>query len=155
MEWLGSSHIKMSKGEAMEDVKQVQYIEVGIGEQRYALKILDIQEIIKMQDITEIPSSNPYIKGVISLREKIVPIISLRNRLGLLEETYTKKTRILVVNHVDKMLGIVVDQVNQVTTFSDVQPPPEQLSNGSYITGIGHTETGLVCVLKLDQIFYK
>ncbi|WP_311764997.1 chemotaxis protein CheW [Paenibacillus agricola] len=55
------------------------------------------------------------------------------------------------------MVGIVVDRLNQVTTFSDVQPPPEQIGSvhGSYFTGIGSTENGLVSVLKLDQVLYE
>ncbi|WP_027415010.1 chemotaxis protein CheW [Aneurinibacillus terranovensis] len=141
----------------MEATQQDQYIEVGIGKERYALRIYDIHEIIKMQDITEIPNSKPYVKGVINLRGKIVPIISLRNRFGLAEESYTKSTRIVVVNHSDEMVGIVVDRVNQVTTFSDIQPPPERIGSvrGSYFTGIGRTETGLVSVLKLDQVLHE
>lgn len=141
----------------MEAAQQNQYIEVGIGKERYALRIYDIHEIIKMQDITEIPNSKSYVKGVINLRGKIVPIISLRNRFSLAEESYTKSTRIVVVNHVDEMVGIVVDRVNQVTTFTDIQPPPERIGSvqGSYFTGIGSTETGLVSVLKLDQVLYE
>jgi purine-binding chemotaxis protein CheW len=136
--------------------QQDQYIEVGIGKERYALKIDDIHEIIKMQDITEIPGSRPYVKGVINLRGKIVPIISLRSQFSLAEASYTKSTRIVVVNHADEMVGIVVDQVNQVTTFSDIQPPPEKIGSvyGSYFTGIGRTENGLVSILKLEQVLH-
>lgn len=138
----------------METTQRNQYIEVGIGKERYALGIQDIHEIIKMQDITEIPNSKSYLKGVINLRGKIVSIISLRNRFGLPEQSYTKSTRIVVVNHADDMVGIVVDQVNQVTTFADIQSPPERIGSvqGSYFTGIGSTDAGLVSVLKLDQV---
>jgi len=138
----------------METTQRNQYIEVRIGKERYALGIQDIHEIIKMQDVTEIPNSKPYLKGVINLRGKIVSIISLRNRFGLSEQSYTKSTRIVVVNYADDMVGIVVDQVNQVTTFADIQPPPERIGSvqGSYFTGIGSTDTGLVSVLKLDNV---
>ncbi|WP_311764998.1 chemotaxis protein CheW [Paenibacillus agricola] len=78
------------------EAKQDQYIEVGIGKEKYALRIDNIHEIIKMLDITEIPNSKSYVKGVINLRGKIVPIISLRNRFGLVEESNTKSTRIVV-----------------------------------------------------------
>jgi len=74
----------------METTQRNQYIEVRIGKERYALGIQDIHEIIKMQDVTEIPNSKPYLKGVINLRGKIVSIISLRNRFGLSEQSYTK-----------------------------------------------------------------
>lgn len=140
----------------MEATEQNQFIEVGIGKERNALRINEIHEIIKMQDITEIPNCKPYVKGVINLRGKIVPVISLRNRFGLPEETYTKSTRIVVVNHADEMVGIVVDRVIQVTTYADIQPPPERVNNvdSSYFTGVGLTENGLVSILKLDQILH-
>jgi purine-binding chemotaxis protein CheW len=138
----------------METAKQDQYIEIGIGKERYALNIYDIHEIIKIQNITELPNSKPYVKGVINLRGKIVPIISLRNRFGIEEAPFTKTTRIIVVNHAAEMVGMVVDKVNQVTTFSDIQPPPASVSNlnGSFFKGIGRTEEGLVSVLELHKI---
>ncbi|MBP1155714.1 MULTISPECIES: chemotaxis protein CheW [unclassified Paenibacillus] len=138
----------------MEKNRDEQYIEVGIGKERYALRIYEIHEIIKMQDITEIPNSLSYLNGVINLRGSIVPIIGLRNRFGLPEKAPTKTTRIVVVNYAEEMVGIVVDQVNQVTSFADIQPPPERIGsvNGSFFAGIGCTDTGLVSILKLEEI---
>jgi purine-binding chemotaxis protein CheW len=134
-----------------------QYVEVGIANEKYALKISDIYEIIKMLDITEMPHVKPYVKGVINLRGKIVPIISLRQQFGQPEEAYTKSTRIVVVNHAEEIIGIVVDQVHKVTTFPDIQPPPEHVGgvDGSYFTGIGLTNDGLVGLLKLDRVLFE
>lgn len=138
----------------MQASEHEQYIEIGIGKEKYALKIHDIHEIIKMQAITEIPNSRSYMKGVINLRGKIVPIISLRYLFGLPEETYTKSTRIVVVNHIEDTVGIIVDEVNKVTTLAEIQPPPERVGgvSGTYFVGIGFTESGLVGVLRLDQV---
>lgn len=138
----------------MDNEPEEQYIEVGIGKERYAFRIHEIHEIIKMQHITEIPNSLSYLNGVINLRGHIVPIISLRKRFGSPEEAHTKATRIVVVNHADEMVGIVVDQVNQVTTFADIQPPPDRIGSvkGSFFEGIGCTETGLVSILRLEEI---
>jgi purine-binding chemotaxis protein CheW len=134
-----------------------QYIEVGIDKEKYALGIHDIHEIIKIQPITEIPSSRSCIKGVISLRGKIVTIISLRNRFGLMEETYTKLTRIVVVNFKKDRVGIIVDRVNQVISFSSIQGPPDSMGElqSACFTGIGHTEEGLVFILKLDNVLQE
>lgn len=141
----------------METTRQDKYVEVGIEQERYALGITDIHEIIRMQHITEIPMSRSYVKGVINLRGKIVPIISLRNRFGLPEEASTRSTRIVVVHQADEMVGIVVDRVIQVMTFADVQPLPEQAGSeqGSFFAGVGRTENGLVSVLKLDRLIYE
>lgn len=138
----------------MQATEHEQYIEIGIGNEKYALKIQDIHEIIKMQSITEIPNCRPYMKGVINLRGKIVPVISLRHLFGIPEVTYTKSIRIVVVNHSEDMVGIIVDQVNKVTTFSEIQPPPDRVGgvNGAYFAGIGLTGLGLVGILKLDQV---
>jgi purine-binding chemotaxis protein CheW len=133
---------------------QTQYIEVGISNQWYAIKIYDIHEIIKMQAITEIPNSGAHVKGVINLRGKIVPIISLRARFGLEEEPYTKSTRIIVVNYQEEVVGIVVDRVNRVAMFDDIQPPSERIGRegGGFFSGIGQTDRGLVSLLELDHL---
>ncbi|MFD0681806.1 MULTISPECIES: chemotaxis protein CheW [unclassified Paenibacillus] len=141
----------------MEPTKQVQYIEIGIGKERYALRIDDIHEIIKMQDITVIPHANPYIKGVINLRGKVIAVISLRNRLGCIEEAYSKLTRIVVVNYKESMVGLIVDRVHHVTSFSAIQPPPKTIGElqDSCFTGVGRTEGGLVFILKLGHVLQE
>lgn len=141
----------------MDAAKQEQYIEVGIGTEKYAIQIHDIHEIIKWQDITEIPNSKPYVKGVINLRGKIVPVISLRNRFGFIEEPYTKSSRIIVTYHGDEMVGMIVDRVNQVTTISDIQPPLDRIGDteNSSFTGFAQTANGIVSILKLEQVLQK
>ncbi|HZG84252.1 chemotaxis protein CheW [Paenibacillus sp.] len=134
-----------------------QYVEMGVGNAKYALNIRDIHEIIKMQTVTEIPNSKPYVKGVINLRGKIVPIVSLRYLFHLPEEESTKASRIVVVNHREDTVGVIVDQVNKVITFSEIQPPPDRVGtlNGAFFAGIGFTPAGLVGILKLDQLLVR
>ncbi|WP_424765600.1 chemotaxis protein CheW [Paenibacillus sp. sgz302251] len=138
----------------MQASKQEQYIEFGIESEQYAIRIQDIHEIIKMQDITQIPNVMPYVKGVINLRGRIVPVISLRNLFRLHEKEHTKASRIVVVHHQDDTVGIIVDRVNKVTTFTDIQPPSERVGgpDGNYFTGIGLTDSSLVGILKLDTV---
>lgn len=141
----------------MEPVHQIQYIEIGIANEQYALRISDIYEIIKMQPITEIHSDKPYFKGVINMRGNIVPVISLRSRLGMPEEPVTKSNRIVVVKQTDEMIGIVVDRVTKVTTFSEIHPPPEWVGGVStrYFEGIGLSSEALVGILMLDQVLHN
>ncbi|WP_438348543.1 chemotaxis protein CheW [Paenibacillus sp. FA6] len=133
---------------------QEQYIEFVIEEEQYAIHIQDIHEIIKIQDITQIPSVTSYVEGVINLRGKIVPVISLRKFFGLVDKEYSRTTRIIVVHHQEDTVGIIVDRVNKVTTFSDIQAPPERIGSidGTYFVGIGVTNIGLVAILKLNEI---
>lgn len=136
---------------------QGQFIQFAMGQEKYAIHISEIHEIIKMQEISEIPNTRSYVKGVINLRGKIVPVISLRRLFGLATDEYTKQTRIIVVNHEEETIGIIVDGVDRVTTFADIQAPPDRVGgvNGANFTGIGIVDEGIVGILKLDQVLVK
>jgi purine-binding chemotaxis protein CheW len=138
----------------MQVTQNEQYVEFGIEREHYAIGIQDIHEIIKIQDITQIPNVKLYVKGVINLRGKIIPVISMRNLFQLEEKEHSKHTRIVVVHHQEDTVGIIVDSVNKVTTFSDIQPPPDRAGgvDGSFFVGIGLTDNGLVGILKMDEV---
>lgn len=131
-----------------------QYVEFGIENEQYAIRIQEIHEIIRMQEISPIPNMKEFVKGVINLRGKIVPVISLRYLFDMAEKEATKSSRIVVVHHQEEAIGIIVDYVNKVTTFSDIQLPPERVGgvNGGYFTGIGVADNGLVGILQLSEV---
>jgi len=83
-------------------------------------------------------------------------VANLHKRFGLGNYTPTKKTRIVVVKSRDEMIGIVVDKVNQVIRFSDIQPPPEMVAgiDGSYFEGVGITDEGVISILKIDKVLH-
>ncbi|MFC4599178.1 chemotaxis protein CheW [Cohnella hongkongensis] len=141
----------------MNPTAREQYIEFGIGEEFYAIRISDIHEIIKMQEITEIPHCRDYVQGVINLRGKIIPVISLRSLFGLAPQSVTKSTRIIVVAHFEESVGIIVDKVSKVATFADIQDPPDRVGglDGGYFTGIGIADSRLVGILKLDEVLLR
>jgi purine-binding chemotaxis protein CheW len=134
--------------------QQDQYIVIELGTEKYALKISEVYEIIKMQKITAVPNSKAFLEGVTNIRGKIVPIVSLRKRFRLGETLVVHKTRIVVVNHHGEMIGIVVDGVNRVLKFSDIQPSAEIVSgvDSSYFQGIGQSEEGLIGILNLEHV---
>lgn len=134
-----------------------QYVEFGIQHEQYAIRIEDILEIIKVQDITPLPSTREFVKGVINLRGTIIPVISLRCLLGMAEQEETKTSRIIVIQHQEEILGMSVDYVNKVITFRDIQLPPEQWGGirSSYFTGIGVIEHRLVSILQLDEVLLQ
>jgi len=134
--------------------QQDQYIVIELGTEKYALKISEVYEIIKMQKITAVPNSKAFLEGVTNIRGKIVPIVSLRKRFRLGETSVVHKTRIVVVNHHGEMIGIVVDGVNRVLKFSDIQPSAEIVSgvDSSYFQGIGQSEEGLIGILNLEHV---
>jgi purine-binding chemotaxis protein CheW len=132
-----------------------QYIVSRLGNERHAFNIRDIDEIIKMEHITEVPNSKPYIKGVINLRGKIVPVVSMCRRFGIPETPIGKLTRIVVVQYQQEGTGIIVDAVEKVTSFNDIQPPLEmnETLGTQYIDGIGRSPDGLVGILNIDRLF--
>ncbi|WP_274362418.1 chemotaxis protein CheW [Paenibacillus thermotolerans] len=134
-----------------------QYVEFGVGSERYAVRIQDVNEIIKVQKITPLPNIDPFIKGVINLRGKLVPVVTIHSVFGFPEPEYSKSTRIMVIHYSDEAIGIVVDHVNKVTTYENIQSPPEQIKgvHGSFFSGIGVAESGLIGLLKLEQILLK
>ncbi|AIQ43779.1 chemotaxis protein CheW [Paenibacillus sp. FSL R7-0297] len=132
-----------------------QYVEFGMGQEQYAIPIQDIHEIIRVQEITRLPHTPAFVEGVINLRGKIVPVISLRKRFGFEDIPLTKRTRIIVINRQDEKVGVLVDHVNKVVRIHDMQAPPERLGtlNGTFFEGIGKSDNGLVSVLKLEHLF--
>lgn len=131
----------------------------------YGVNILQVREIIRMQEITEIPQTLDYIKGVINLRGRITPVIDLRKRFGLPAAEYTSSTRIVVVQMMDQLIGIIVDAVTEVLPVpADAIEPPSRIITGvdsKYIKGIAKLlerrqsrsmEDRLIIVLDLDNV---
>ncbi|WNS41728.1 chemotaxis protein CheW [Paenibacillus sp. MMS20-IR301] len=141
----------------MDSAVQRQYVEFGVDNEHYAIPISDVHEIIRMQEITDIPNGRHYVKGIINLRGRIVPVLSLRVLLAMDEVSSTKHTRILVVHHLEEAIGVIVDKVNKVTTFNDIQPAPDSIAgiSGSFFNGVGFSSSELVGILKLDEILLR
>ncbi len=141
----------------MSELLNNQYVVYELSNERYALKISDVYEIIKVQKITAVYNSKKYLEGVINLRGKIVPVVNLHKRFALADYTLTKSTRIVVVESRDEMVGIVVDKVNQVVRFNDIQPPPDMVAgiDGNYFEGIGLAEDGVVSLLKIEKVLHE
>ncbi|WP_379162779.1 chemotaxis protein CheW [Paenibacillus sp. sgz5001063] len=132
-----------------------QYVEFGIGQEHYAIPIQDIHEIIRVQEITRLPHTSFYVEGVINLRGRIVPVISLRKRFEFENTELTKRSRIIVINRQEEKVGILVDHVNKVVRIHDIGPPPERLGrlNSMFFDGIGKSDSGVVSILKVEQLF--
>ena len=97
-----------------------QYIVTQLGDEQYGIDIKYISTIVRMQMITRVPKVVDYIKGVINLRGVVIPIISLRLKMGLPEDEITKKTRIIILN-IDQheSIGVLVDEVKEVVTLDE------------------------------------
>lgn len=141
----------------MSELIDSQYVVCELGNEKYALGINDAYEIIKMKKITVIHNSNPFLEGVINLRGKIVPIVNLHKKLERDNYTLTKSTRVVILRSRDEMVGVIVDKVNRVIRFSDIQPSPETVAgiDGDYFEGLGISEEGVISILKVDKVLYE
>ena len=97
----------------------VLYIVVRIGNEQYGINIKYIDNIVRNQKITRVPKTQTYYKGVINLRGEIIPVMSIRLKLGLEDDEFTDKTRIIIVKIEGATIGVIVDQVREVVTLDD------------------------------------
>ena len=141
----------------LDGLLDIQFIAYELANEKYALKISDVYEIIRMQQITPVHNSKSFLEGVINLRGKVIPVVNLHNRFGLANYSITKATRIIVVKSREEMIGIVVDKVKQVVKFTDIQPFPEMSAgiDGEYFEGLGVSEDGVVSLLKIEIVLYE
>lgn len=141
----------------MEEWTNVQFIVCEVANERYALRISEVYEIIKLQKITVVHNSKPYMEGVINLRGKIIPIVNLHKRFELRAYVPTKASRIIVVESGEEIIGIVVDKVSRVSHFEEVQPIHDTVAgmDSGYFEGMGLSEEGVVSLLKIDKVLYE
>ena len=134
----------------------MQLVSFRLGHEEYGVKITKVQEIILMGEITRMPQTPGYIKGLINLRSNVIPIVDLRLRFGLEETEPTDETRIMVVNVNDKTVGLIVDAVSEVLRISEdqVTPPPPAVSGlgREYLTGLVRLDERLLVMLDIDKI---
>ncbi len=137
----------------------IQYIIIKIDDEQYGINIKFIDNIVRMQQITRVPKVDAYLKGVINIRGEIVPVMSVRMKMGLSEDVITGKSRIIILKTGEgDLVGIIVDQVNQVLTLdsNNVEKvrydDKKSKSETSFVNGVGHYEGGLVSILDLDAV---
>ncbi len=143
-------------GDAAENVASEQLVGFRLDQEEYGIAITKVQEIILVGEITRVPQTPDYIKGLINLRSTVIPIVDLRRRFGLREQDATDETRIMVVNVLGKTIGIIVDAVSEVLRISHNQiapPPPTVAGLGrEYLTGLVKLESRLLILLDIDKI---
>jgi purine-binding chemotaxis protein CheW len=135
----------------------MQLVSFKLSDETYGIEITRIREIILVGEITQVPETPHYIKGLINLRSTVIPVIDLRSRFGLPEGTLTGESRIMVLNVGNRTIGIVVDAVSEVLRVAGDQispAPPTVASLGNeYMTGLVRLDEQLLILLDVDQLF--
>ncbi len=142
------------------DKQRNKYVTFKSGNEYFGLKIEYVNEIIVYQEITEIPESEEYIKGLINLRGKIIPVIDVRIRFKQEPMEYTDRTCIIIVNVNDMVVGLIVEKIAEVVEIKeeDILPPPSVVIGGEdklqnrYVYGIGKVGDSVKLLLDPERI---
>ncbi|HNY42169.1 MAG TPA: chemotaxis protein CheW [Bryobacteraceae bacterium] len=136
------------------------YLVFHLGQEEFGVEVLKIREIMGLQDITSVPQTSSFVKGVINLRGKVIPVIDLRLKFGLDSAEYTQRTCIVVVQVEEQghplMMGVIVDGVNEVLTMQecDIEDTPEFGDDlrVDYILGMAKCKGKVKILLDIDKV---
>jgi len=124
--------------------------------EEYGVDVRQVQEIRRTTEITSVPRAPEFIRGVINLRGRILPVLDLKRKLGLGEVEAGRATRIVVVRVKERLLGLLVDGASQVlkVEVSRVEPPPEEVveRGGDYIRGVAKLDDRLIILVELERL---
>ncbi len=136
--------------------EEKQYVTFIIGEETYGVEVLKVQEIIGMTQITHVPNTMSYMKGVINLRGSVVAVVDMRLKFTMQERDYDSFTVIIIVEVRERMIGMIVDSVSDVVSIpvKGIQDTPHFSSKieTDFIKGIGQVDEKLVIILDVDKI---
>jgi purine-binding chemotaxis protein CheW len=139
------------------EYEKIQYMVIRLGDEQYGIDIKYIDNIVRMQHITRVPKIQSYFKGVINLRGEVIPVMSLRIKMGLPEDEYTNISRIIIVKlDSDAAIGLLVDEVKEVVTLDETcidKVGYETMDDRTnFITGVGKSNGTLISLLDMHVI---
>lgn len=138
-----------------EDTQKGKFLTFCLGSESYGIEIKYVTEIIGIQPITEVPELPEYIKGIINLRGKIIPVMDVRLRFQKPFREYNDRTCVIVIDIRDLSIGLIVDTVSEVISIQDeeIVPPPNVTKGGNkYIKGIGKVGSEVKLILDSDAL---
>jgi purine-binding chemotaxis protein CheW len=137
--------------------QSLQLVTFHLGNEEFGIDIKKVQEINRMIEITRIPNAPVFVEGVVNLRGKIIPIVSLRKKLGFEQTECDKSTRIMVVEVEGKILGFIVDSVSEVLRIDDPKmeeaPSITGQTSAAYIEGVINLTDRILILLDLKALF--
>lgn len=137
----------------------IQLVSFMLADEEYGVEVLKVREIIRMPTITKMPNVPQHVEGIINLRCKVIPIISMRRRFNLMENESNSQTRIIIMDVVGSLTGFIVDAVSEVIRIhsSEIQPPPSMVLSGGigqeFITGVFNHAERLLIIMDIDRMF--
>ena len=141
-----------------EDAQKGKFMTFQTGKEFFGISISYVNEIIAMQPITKIPEVEDYIKGLINLRGKIIPVIDVRVRFRMEPLEYTDRTCIIVINVKSTVIGLIVEKIAEVDTIQDddIVPPPalgkKEKEQNKYVYGLARLEDSVKMLLDPEKL---
>lgn len=139
-----------------EDTQKGKFLTFSIGKEEYGIEIKHVTEIIGIQAITEVPEMPDYIRGIINLRGKIIPVMDVRTRFKKESIEYNDRTCVIVIDVRDVSIGLIVDKVSEVLNIADgdIVPPPQvnKETHNRYIKGIGKVGNEVKMLLDCQKL---
>ncbi|WP_461205980.1 chemotaxis protein CheW [Clostridium sp. DL1XJH146] len=149
------STINFNENSLDENPQDNRYLTFTVGNEFYGVEIINVIEIVGIQTIIKLPEVPEYIKGIINLRDKIIPVMDCRLRFKKASINYNDRTCIVVINIGDTNLGLIIDSVSEVTSIPEdkIVPPPNLSKEGrKYIKGIGKDDKQIVLLLDCEEL---
>ena len=154
-----STNALVKLDDAAQHDELIQLVSFMLADEEYGVEVLKVREIIRMPAITKMPNVPQHVEGIINLRGKVIPIISMRKRFGLMENDSDSHTRIIIMDVAGSMTGFIVDAVSEVIRIhsSEIQPPPPIVISGGidqeFITGVFNHAERLLIIMNIDLMF--
>ena len=129
-----------------------QYIILKFDNEQYGIDITYIDNIVRLQKITRVPHAQPYFLGIINLRGEVVPVMSVRKKMGLEDDVLTNASRIIILKlEENASLGVIVDEVREVVNLSEDEIE-KSTNKGKFINGIGKHGDDLISLLEINSV---
>ena len=142
-----------------EDTQEGKFLAFQLNEEEYGIEIGFVTEIIGLQNINVVPDMPYYIRGVINLRGKVIPVMDVRLRFGAPEREYDERTCIIVINVKEQSIGLIVDRVSEVLDIpaSEIEPTPELRKGRSnrFVKGLGKVGDEVKMLLEAEHMLFE
>lgn len=134
-----------------------QFIVIKLGDEQYGIDIKYIDNIVRMPHITRVPKVDEYLKGVINLRGEVIPVMSIRIKMGLAPDVETKSSRIIILKLEQQgTIGVIVDEVKEVVTLEndriEKMAYDSKDERATFLSGVGKSDGGLISLLDLNAV---
>ncbi len=153
-----ANEVRTHKGSENSDTQKGKYMIFKSGPEYFGLEIQYVQQIIQYQEVTKVPETEDYIKGLINLRGKVIPVIDVRLRFKQPPLEYNDRTCIIVINVKSMIVGLIVEKIAEVVEIKDenILPPPSigrvDKGHNKYVYGIGKVGESVKLLLDPDKL---